>query len=183
MSELIVETWPTSLATERLEIREPREEDRDGLIDLHTSPEVRRHLGGPVPRELAEEGITGPYGRIPGSFVVRENGSGSFVGIVDIDRRDSSRPGHILPTGDELEVSYLLLPIYWGKGYAEEAVRAVLGWAASTLPDTQVVAVTQVANARSMALLERLGFTEVERFPEFGAEQSLCVAELYSFRR
>jgi len=64
-----------------------------------------------------------------------------------------------LPTGDELEVSYLLLPIYWGKGYVEEAVRAVLGWAASTLPDTQVVAVTQVANARSMALLERLGFS------------------------
>jgi RimJ/RimL family protein N-acetyltransferase len=91
MSEFIVETWPTSLATERLEIREPREEDRDGLIDLHTSPEVRRHLGGPVPRERAEEGITGPYGRRPGSFVVRENGSGSFVGIVDIDRHQLGR--------------------------------------------------------------------------------------------
>jgi RimJ/RimL family protein N-acetyltransferase len=183
MSDLGVGTWPTSLATERLEIREPREEDRDGLIDLHTSPEVRRHLGGPLPRERAEEGMTGPCGRRPGSFVMRENGSGSFVGIVDIDRRDSSRPGHLLPTRDELEISYLLLPLYWGKGYAEEAVRAVLGWAASTLPDTHVVAVTQVANTRSVTLLERLGFTEVERFPEFGAEQSLCVAELYSFRR
>jgi hypothetical protein len=43
--------------------------------------------------------------------------------------------------------------------------------------------VTQTANERSVALLGRLGFAEVERFTEFGSEQMLSVADLWPFAR
>jgi RimJ/RimL family protein N-acetyltransferase len=183
MAELIVETWPVRFSTRRLTIRELGEDDRDGLIDLCTSAQARRYLGGPVPRGHAEEEIAGASSEIPGSFGVHEKATGFFVGTVDLDRRDSGRPGHISTKGGELEVSYVLLPDHWGKGYAEEAVRSVLGWAASTLPDLRVIAVTQAANERSVALLGRLGFGEVRRFQEFGAEQTLRVADLATFAR
>jgi RimJ/RimL family protein N-acetyltransferase len=184
MTDVVVKAWPTpELRTDRLLIREPRADDRDGLIDMYTSADARRHLGGPVSSERAEEGIVAPYGETPGSFVVRDRTSGAFVGTVEIDRRDSSRPGHVSPSGGELEVSYVLLPDYWGKGYAQEAVRMVLAWAATVLPDAQVIAVTQTANNRSIALLKRLGFSEVERFKEFGEDQSLSVVDLTPFAK
>jgi RimJ/RimL family protein N-acetyltransferase len=180
MAELIVDTWPPEpLLTERLVLRESRKQDRDGLISLLTSDDARRHLGGPLSRERAERSVVPPYGETPGSFVIVEAGSGDFVGITRIDRRDPDRPGHLSPNGkDELELSYVLLPGYWGKGYAQDSVRAVLTWASTVVSDEKVVAVTQSANERSLTLLRRLGFTEFMRFEEFGAEQSMNVADL-----
>jgi RimJ/RimL family protein N-acetyltransferase len=46
-----------------------------------------------------------------------------------------------------------------------------LGWFAGELPGEPVVLFTQTANARSMRLAAKLGFTEVERFEAYGAEQ------------
>ncbi|GAA0909596.1 hypothetical protein GCM10009549_18160 [Streptomyces thermoalcalitolerans] len=48
---------------------------------------------------------------------------------------------------------------------------AVLGWFAGVLPGEPVVLCTQTANDYSMRLAAKLGFTEVERFEEWGAEQ------------
>ena len=99
--------------------------------------------------------------------------AGTFVGTVVLDRRDRDRPGHIRPEGFELEVSYTFVPEWWGKGFATEAVDAVLEWAARELNDVDVVLCTQTANVPALNLAQRLGFTEVCRFTEFGAEQWL----------
>ncbi len=48
---------------------------------------------------------------------------------------------------------------------------AALDWFAGALPGERVVPCTQTANQRSVRLAVKLGFTEVERFEEFGAEQ------------
>jgi len=80
-------------------------------------------------------------------------------------------PGHVRPDGGEAELGYLLLPEAWGCGYAAEACAAALGWFAGALPGEPVVLCTQTANDRSMRLAAKLGFTEVERFEEYGAEQ------------
>ncbi len=65
----------------------------------------------------------------------------------------------------------MFLPESWGSGYAAEACATALGWLAGALPGEPVVLCTQIANYRSMRLAAKLGFTEVERFEEFGAEQ------------
>ena len=49
--------------------------------------------------------------------------------------------------------------------------RRGLGWFADALPGEPVVLCTQTANDRSMRVAAKLGFIEVERFEEFGAEQ------------
>ena len=56
-------------------------------------------------------------------------------------------------------------------GYAAEACAAALGWFAGELPGEPVALFTQTANVRSMRLAAKLGFTEVERFQAYGAEQ------------
>jgi RimJ/RimL family protein N-acetyltransferase len=176
MADLVLGSWPVGeLGTERLVLREARELDRDGLVALLSSVEAYRYLGGPMSREQATEAVRAPYGTRHGSFVIREVASGEFVGGVSLKRREQDWPGSM---GGALDVGYLLLPEYWGKGYAQEAVGAVLRWLPSVVPDEQVVAVTQSANETSLRLLQKLGFAELERFEEFGAEQVLCAAEL-----
>jgi RimJ/RimL family protein N-acetyltransferase len=58
-------------------------------------------------------------------------------------------------------------------GYAAEACAAALDWLEDVLPGEPVVLATQTANVRSMRLAAKLGFTEVERFRAWDADQWL----------
>lgn len=160
---------PEPLETERLRLRSPQPGDRPGLVELESSDEVRRYLGGPRPRHEVEASYPQDPQPGPGFFAVEADGK--FVGFVILDRREPDKPGHIRPEGNELEISYQFLPADWGRGYATEAVRAVIDWTATTFPAEPIVLCTQVANERSMRLAQRVGFVEHERFEQFGAEQ------------
>ncbi|MEU4467556.1 GNAT family N-acetyltransferase [Streptomyces sp. NPDC024017] len=105
----------------------------------------------------------------PGLFVIDLDGA--MIGMVTLDRRDAERPGHVRPNAGDVGLGYMLLPEAWGCGYATEACAAALGWFADALPGEPVVLCTQTANDRAMRLAAKLGFTEVERFEEYGAEQ------------
>jgi len=49
----------------------------------------------------------------------------------------------------------------------------ILDWFAGVRPGEPVLRCSQTANERSMRLAAKLGFNEVERFEELGAEQWL----------
>jgi RimJ/RimL family protein N-acetyltransferase len=150
-------------------LREPEARDRAAVIELFASPEVGTYIGGPRPRDELERAVPEAPRRRPGLFVVDLDGA--MIGIVTLDRRDAERTGHIRPDGGEAELGYMFLLEAWGCGYAAEAGAAVLNWVAGALPSEPVVLCTQTANARSMHLAAKLGFTEVERFEEYDAEQ------------
>jgi RimJ/RimL family protein N-acetyltransferase len=157
------------MRTERLVLRESQARDRAAFIELFASPEVGTYIGGPRPRAELERAVPEVPGRRPGLFVTELGGA--MIGMITLDRRDAERPGHVRPDGGEAELGYLFLPEAWGHGYAAEACAAVLDRFAGTLPGEPVVLCTQAANARAMRLAAKLGFTEVERFEEYGAEQ------------
>jgi RimJ/RimL family protein N-acetyltransferase len=170
MTELGRGAWPPApIRTERLVLREPESRDRAAFVELFASPEVGTYLGGPRPRDELERAMPEVPGRRPGQFVVELDGA--MIGMVTLDRRDAERPGRVSPDAGEAELGYLFLPRAWGRGYAAEACAAALGWFAGARPGEPVVLCTQTANDRSMRLAAKLGFTEVERFEEFGAEQ------------
>lgn len=170
MSGLGPVAWPPApVKTERLVLRESEARDRTALIDLFASPEVGTYIGGPRPREELERTTPEVPGRRPGFFVIDLDGAA--IGMVTLDRREAERPGRIRPYAGVAELGYMFLPRAWGRGYAAEACAAVLDWFAAELPGERVVLTTQSANNRSMRLAAKLGFTEVERYEEYGAEQ------------
>ncbi|MFD9353555.1 GNAT family N-acetyltransferase [Streptomyces sp. NPDC060031] len=170
MTELGPVAWPPApMETERLVLRPSAARDRAAFIELFASSEVRTHLGGPRPREELERAVPEVPGRRPGVFVVDVDGA--MIGTVSLDRRGAERPGHVLPDAGEAELGYMFLPEAWGRGYAAEACAAALAWFADALPGEPVVLCTQTANHRALRLAQKLGFTEVERFEEYGAEQ------------
>ncbi|MFF1921326.1 GNAT family N-acetyltransferase [Streptomyces sp. NPDC058221] len=161
--------WPPApIKTERLVLRESEARDRPTVIELTASPEVGTYLGGPQPRADLERTMPEIPGRRPGFFVIELDGTA--IGTIMLDSH-AERPGHIRPDIGKTELGYLLLPQAWGRGYATEACAAALAWCADAHPGEAVVLRTQTANERSMRLAARLGFTEVERFEDFGAEQ------------
>lgn len=162
--------WPPApIWTERLVLRESEARDRAAFIELFASPEAHTYLGGPRPRDELERAVPVVPGRRHGLFVIDLDGA--MIGMVTLDRRDAERPGHLRQDGGEAELGYTFLPEAWGYGYAAEACTAALAWFADALPGEPVVLCTQTANGRSMRLAAKLGFTEVERFEEYGAEQ------------
>jgi RimJ/RimL family protein N-acetyltransferase len=170
LAELGPVAWPPApIRTERLVLRKSEARDRAAFIELFASPEVRTYLGGPRPRDELERAVPEVPGWRPGLFVADLDGA--MIGMVTLDRRDAERPGHVRPDAGEAELGYMFLPEAWGCGYAAEAGTAVLGWVADALPGEPVVLCTQTANDRAMRLAARLGFTEVERFEEYGAQQ------------
>ncbi|MET8563753.1 GNAT family N-acetyltransferase [Streptomyces flaveolus] len=169
MTELGAVAWPPApIKTERLVLREPEARDRAAFIELYASPEVHTYLGGPRPRDELEHEMPEVPGRRPGSFVVELNGV--MIGQILLRRaREHRRPTAV----GKADLGYLLLPRAWGFGYATEACAAALDWFDGVLPGEPVVLTTQTANVVSMRLAAKLGFTEVERFHAWDAEQWL----------
>jgi RimJ/RimL family protein N-acetyltransferase len=162
--------WPPApIKTERLVLRGSEARDRAAFIELFASPEVGTYIGGAQSREELERTAPEVPGRRFGCFVVDLDGA--MIGMITFDRRTPASSGVFLPEGGEAELGYLFLPQSWGRGYAAEACAAALDWFHGNHPGEPVVLTTQTANQASMALVAKLGFTEVERFEEFGAEQ------------
>ncbi|MEU0085302.1 GNAT family N-acetyltransferase [Streptomyces sp. NPDC006274] len=170
MTELGPAVWPPApLKTERLVLRESEARDRAAFVELFASPEVGACIGGARPRDELDRAVPEVPGRRPGLFVIDLDGA--MIGMITLDPRDAERPGHVRPDAREAELGYLFLPAAWGCGYAAEACAAALDWFAGVLPGEPVVLCTRTANDRAMRLAAKLGFTEVERFEEWGAEQ------------
>jgi RimJ/RimL family protein N-acetyltransferase len=167
MTELGAVRWPPEpIRTERLVLRAPEARDRAACIELLASPQVGTYLGGARPRAELEREMPDTPQRRPGLFIVDLDGA--MIGQVILRRAT----GHGPPAAaGKAELGYMFLPRTWGCGYAAEACAAALGWLASELPGEPVVLFTQTANARSMRLAAKLGFTEVERYEAYGAEQ------------
>jgi ribosomal-protein-alanine N-acetyltransferase len=56
------------------------------------------------------------------------------------------------------EIGYMLDPLHWGQGYAQEAARLVLAYALDALELARIEADIDPRNAASCRLVERLGF-------------------------
>nr|WSX53507.1 GNAT family N-acetyltransferase [Streptomyces sp. NBC_00974] len=170
MTDLGPAAWPPApIRTERLALRESEARDRAAFIELFASPEVGAYVGGPRPREELEHAVPEVPGQRPGLFVIDLDGA--MIGVITLDRRDAERPGHVRPDAGEAELGFMFLPEAWGCGYAAEACAAALDWFADAFPTEPVVLCTRTANDRAMRLAAKLGFTEAERFEEYGAEQ------------
>ncbi|MGW1726782.1 GNAT family N-acetyltransferase [Streptomyces sp. NPDC002306] len=170
MTDLGSVAWPPApIRTERLVLREAEARDRAAFIELFSSPEVGAYIGGPRPRAELERAVPETPARRPGLFVVEYDGA--MIGVVELNRREAEHQSQVRPDAGEAELGYLFLPEAWGHGYAAEACAAALGWFGDALPGEPVTVCTQTANDRSMRLAAKLGFTEMRRFEEWGAEQ------------
>jgi RimJ/RimL family protein N-acetyltransferase len=142
------------IETERLRLRRWRDEDRAPFAALNADVEVGGWLAGPFSREESDRQID--------SFEAHADAHG-FTFWALADRSDDSLIGMCglrrmtgMPFGDGIELGWRLARAHWGRGYVTEGAKACLA-EARRLGLSEVMAITAVSNARSRAVMERIG--------------------------
>ena len=151
--------WTTEhLKTERLSLRPFVETDKPYVAELLTDEKVRRYLGGPVGADVLEHLRGATVGETWGRWCAVAADAPIYSCTLDRER-------------GELEISFQLMPQFWGIGYGAEMVASVLAWVWDQTEDSAAIAVTQAANTPTRRLLDQLGFVYESDFEEFGEPQ------------
>jgi ribosomal-protein-alanine N-acetyltransferase len=174
------------LLTERLRLRRWRPSDRDPFAALNADPEVMEHFPAPLPRAESDALIdaieAGFEARGFGLWAVEARASGALLGFTGL-----SVPSFDAPFTPAVEIGWRLAREAWGRGYATEAARAAAALGFDALGLAEIVSFTAVANARSRAVMERLGMTRdpADDFdhPRVAAGDPLRRHVLYRLRR
>jgi ribosomal-protein-alanine N-acetyltransferase len=147
-----------TITTARTVLRPFDEADEDELLALFREPAVRRYLldDEQVSAEWVRSEIASSRTRFdaagPGLWAIRTAGHPAIIGFVGF--REFGDP-------PQLQLLYGLLPLYWGRGLATEAARAVCDHARRELGHAEIRASTDVANQASARVLLRLGMRQV----------------------
>ena len=149
------------LETQRLVLRDWREDDWPAFFRHTNTPGVMQWLGG----QLDDDAMAGARGRVERYasehghtfwLVERQDDdghlSGELLGFCGLKR--CNQPGG--PVGD-MEIGWRLREDAWGKGYAIEAARAAMRAGFEQFDAPHMVALTVAENVPSWKLMERLG--------------------------
>ena len=175
-----------TLKTERLILRPWRPEDLAPFAALNADDRVTATLAGSMTRDQSDA----LAGRIAegfaqhgwGLWAVEVPGIARFIGFVGL-----SVPGFAAPFMPAVEIGWRLAFDHWGQGYATEAAAAALDFGFGEAGLAEIVSFTAAGNARSRAVMERLG---MHRNPKddfghvrLGPDHPLYRHVLYRLRR
>ncbi len=151
-----------AIDTERLTLRGYRKEDFPDVAATWADPVVTKFIGG---KPLTEEEVWSKFLRQVGHWsiagfgywVVREKASGRYTGEVGFADFKRELEPSILGVPEQ---GWVLQPWSHGKGYATEAVKASLAWAASHFATPRRVCLIDVGNTASLRVAEKCGYRE-----------------------
>lgn len=163
------------IETARLRLRGHELRDFDTCAAMWAEPEVVRFISG---KPSTREESWGRFLRYPGHWqmlghgfwLIEERASGAFVGEGGFGtfKRDMT------PTFEAPEMGWALTPAMHGKGYASEAVTAMIAWGEPHFGRRDFVCMISPGNAPSLALAAKHGFHEFAR-TEYKGEPSILL--------
>jgi len=151
------------LITQRLVLRRSRPEDAGAISAYRSDPEVHRYQGWDrTDAEGVRAEIVEMAGRVPGEpggwiqFSVEDRETNRLVGDIGLSLADGE-PGVI-------KIGYTMSPAFQGRGYATEAVGALVDYAFDTLGADIVRAYASAENVASIRVAEKVGMQLMERY-------------------
>ena len=147
-----------NLRTQRLLLREWRDEDLEPFAAMNADPRVMEYFPSTLARDesdhLAASTRAAMSERGFGWWAVEVTGVTSFVGFVGLHV-----PNFVAPFTPCVEIGWRIAFEHWGRGYASEGARAALDAAFGELGLDEVVSMTVPGNLRSRRVMERIGLT------------------------
>jgi RimJ/RimL family protein N-acetyltransferase len=152
-----------NIQTARLVIRAFEYRDCDFIIRLLNEPSFIQNVEDKGVRTRAQAAVFLTQGPMAshalhghGLCLVALKDSGQPIGMCGLLLRQPARV---------VDLGYGFLPEFWGQGYALEAAAAMLDFGRRQLGLLRASAIVAPDNARSIALLEKLGFTFSQWLP------------------
>jgi RimJ/RimL family protein N-acetyltransferase len=144
------------LATERLLLRRWKPADRAPFAELNADPQVMRYFPATLTRRSSDELADRIEAELTaqgwGLWALEERGTGRFLGFTGL-----AHPTFEASFMPAVEIGWRLARSAWGCGFATEAATAAATFAFNELALDQLVSFTTEHNARSRAVMERLG--------------------------
>ncbi len=142
--------------TARLRLRQWCDADRAPFAKLNADRKVMEFFPATMDREASDTMVERWTAQIAergwGLWATELKASGKFIGFIGLQI-----PATTLPFGPCVEIGWRLAAAHWGKGYATEGGRAVLGIGFGMLNLPEVVSFTAIGNLRSRAVMQRIG--------------------------
>lgn len=149
------------LHTERLHLLDITENDADVIVKLRSDPNVYQYFVSPHKITLEEH-----LNWFRNIYIYDENRydwiaflDNEPIGIFGIKRE--------FHYADTAEISYILSPEYYGKGYAKEAVSMLILFCKTEWKCKKVTAEIHKNNTLSINFIKRLSFTLTEEYGYF----------------
>ncbi|MBM7085151.1 GNAT family N-acetyltransferase [Micromonospora sp. WMMD734] len=146
----------TTLRTSRLSLRPVQDGDVDRILEYRNLPEVTYWL---LRTEVAPAAFRAAWRRAaddPDDHSRAVVLDGLVIGTVSLDVLDGmGQPG--MPTRTEAHLGYIFDPAHGGRGYATEAVTAMVAHAFTRLGVRRITAGCFADNLASVRVLEKVG--------------------------
>ena len=149
---------PVPIRTQHLLLRPFEVGDAESIAEMLSDPETTRWIGGVKSATEASASVT----RMKESF------KGRGWGTLAVVPRDAPRCiGYCgvrpLAHTQEVEIAFGLAKAHWNRGYGTEAGSACIDATFRALPLDSIVATVYPENARSIAVLKKLGMQQDSR--------------------
>jgi len=170
------------LETQRLRLRPWTPADRAPFFALNSDPRVMEYLSEPLTRAASDRMADRCQALLEergwGFWAVECKAGGDFAGFVGLHV-----PSAELPFSPCVEIGWRLAVQHWGKGLATEAAREALRAGFELVGLSEIVSFTALGNARSRAVMGRLGMREAGSFdhphvPEASPLRQHCLYRL-----
>lgn len=147
------------LQTLRIELREFVADDLPDLVSLDSDPRVTKYLAGgrPAPPEVIAATLRRIL-RYPtvyadlGIWRASRRDTGAFIGWFSLKYAGKS---------SDIEIGYRLCPDAWGRGFATEGARALVGYGFDDLGLARIIGVTHRNNIASQRVLMKAGMKDL----------------------
>ncbi len=140
---------PLRIETARLVIRPYRPADAPAFRAIANHAGVARMMAS-LPHPMSEAQAA--------DWIAARAWTGRPGFCLGVFLRDGTLVGNLGLGGTPLSTMYFFGPRHWRRGYATEAMRALLGWAFAAFGLTEITAGAMADNPASRRVLEKLGF-------------------------
>jgi RimJ/RimL family protein N-acetyltransferase len=146
------------IETERLMLRGWRPADREPFAEINADPRVMEFFPSPLSPAESDDLIATIEAGFErhgfGLWALETREAHELIGFAGL--AVPAFDAHFTPT---VEVGWRLARSAWGQGYATEAGSAALAFGFGQAGLTEIVSFTSAGNARSRAVMERLGMS------------------------
>lgn len=162
------------IETDRLILREFREEDASALFELESNPLVLKYLKVEPLKKFEEiftiiERVQKQYrDNDIGRWIMEEKSTGAVMGWTGLKLEPMETNGY----SNYIDLGYRLNPNYWGLGYATESAKASVKYGFEVMNYPIIYGAADVENIGSNRVLQKAGLNFVESFDYEGIQHN-----------
>jgi RimJ/RimL family protein N-acetyltransferase len=152
-----------TIKTDRLLMRRWRDSDREPFAALNGDPDTLVFFPSTLTRAESDAFVDVIESRFEqqgfGLWALEVTATGEFIGFTGLNPMPDDVPG-----AGGMEVGWRLAKTAWHQGYATEAAKTARDIAFGGVGLPEIWSMTSVLNEPSIAVMRRIGLTEVDRF-------------------